>query len=383
MLIGKTYCNATEAGRHYCPSLPITVHPRQDSHHRPHSNPATPLEPILMISRRKTLNLALQGGGALGALTWGVLDRLLEEPRIGIEAISGASAGAMNAAVLASGMAQGGAAAARKALDEFWNAVASASYSIGSSTGMHKALMPNPQRLLLGLTRIFSPYQLNPFDINPLRDIVARVVDFEALRSRGATRLFVGATRVRTGTLRLFQNQELTPDALLASACLPTLHHAIEIDGEPYWDGGYSGNPAVYPLIHQCRSPNILVVMLQPLARLDPPTSAQAIRSRLTEFQFNASFLREMRSIALARQAIDRQWLPLGRLERRFARLNFHLIETDDLLARISVDKALNADIGFLTKLKEEGRTRAANWIDSHLGQVGRRSTVDLTKLFC
>lgn len=336
-----------------------------------------------MLFKRKKLSLALQGGGALGALTWGVLDRLLEEPRIGIEAISGTSAGAMNAAVLASGLAQGGPAAARAALDEFWNAVGSASYSIGSSTGMHKALMPNPQRLLLGLTRIFSPYQLNPFDINPLRDIVARVVDFEALRSRGATRLFVGATRVRTGTLRLFQNHELTPDALLASACLPTLHHAIEIDGEPYWDGGYSGNPAVYPLIYQCRSPSILVVMLQPLARLDPPTSAQAIRSRLTEFQFNSSFLREMRSIALAKQAIDRQWLTLGRLERRFARLNFHLIETDDLLARISVDKALNADSGFLNKLKEEGRTRAEAWIGRHLGQVGRRSTIDLEKLFC
>lgn len=337
----------------------------------------------MMLSRRRTLNLALQGGGALGALTWGVLDRLLEEPRIGIEAISGASAGAMNAAVLASGLAQGGPAAARAALDAFWNAVGSASYSIGSSTGMHRALMPTPQRLLLGLTRIFSPYQLNPFDINPLRDIVARVVDFEALRSRRATRLFVGATRVRTGTLRLFRNQELTPDALLASACLPTLHHAIEIDGEPYWDGGYSGNPAVYPLIHECRSPSILVVMLQPLGRADPPTSAQAIRSRLTEFQFNASFLREMRGIALARQAIDRQWLPLGRLERRLARLDFHLIETDDLLAQLSVDKALNADLGFLNKLKEEGRTRADAWIDRHLAQVGRRSSIDLEKLFC
>ena len=335
-----------------------------------------------MLFKRKKLSLALQGGGALGALTWGVLDRLLEEPRIGIEAISGTSAGAMNAAVLASGLAQGGPAAARAALDEFWDAVGSASYSIGSSTGMHKALMPNPQRLLLGLTRIFSPYQLNPFDINPLRDIVAKVVDFEALRSRGATRLFVGTTRVRTGTLRLFQNHELTPDALLASACLPTLHHAIEIDGEPYWDGGYSGNPAVYPLIYQCRSPNILVVMLQPLARLDPPTSAQAIRSRLTEFQFNSSFLREMRSIALAKQAIDRQWLTLGRLERRFARLNFHLIETDDLLARISVDKALNADSGFLNKLKEEGRTRADTWLMKHFDRIGRESSIDLVQMF-
>jgi NTE family protein len=335
-----------------------------------------------MLVRRKTLNLALQGGGALGALTWGVLDRLLEEPRIRIEAISGTSAGAMNAAVLASGLVLGGREGARKALSEFWNAVGSASYSIGSSTGMHKALLPNPQRMLLGLTRYFSPYQLNPFDINPLRDIVARVVDFEALRSRKATRLFVGATRVRTGTLRLFENRELTLDALLASACLPTVHHAIEIDGEPYWDGGYSGNPAVYPLIYSCKSPSILVVMLQPLARLDAPTSAQEIRNRLTEFQFNSSFLREMRSIALAIQSIEKHWFPSGRMERRFSSLNFHLIETDDLLARMSTDKALNANVGFLTTLKEEGRTRADAWIGKHLDQVGRRSTIDLASLF-
>jgi NTE family protein len=336
----------------------------------------------LKFRRRKVITLALQGGGALGALTWGVLDRLLEEPKLKIEAISGTSAGAINAATLASGYAKGGREGARKSLDDFWNSVGTASFSIGSSTGVHRALLPNPQKLLLGLTRFFSPYQLNPFDINPLRDMVAKVVDFDAVQSRRAIRLFVGATRVRTGTLRLFENRELTSDALLASACLPTLHHAIEIDGEPYWDGGYSGNPAVYPLIYRCKTPSILVVMLQPLTREDPPTSAQAIRSRLTEFQFNSSFLREMRSIALAKQAIDAQWLPIGRLERRFRKLNFHLIETDDLLARMSIEKALNADLAFLLKLKEEGRTRAGAWLENHFDQVGGESSVDLAKLF-
>ncbi|MEK6209749.1 MAG: patatin-like phospholipase family protein [Pseudomonadota bacterium] len=336
----------------------------------------------MKFGQRKVITLALQGGGALGALTWGVLDRLLEEPKLKIEAISGTSAGAINAAALASGYAKGGREGARKSLDDFWNSVGTASYSIGSSTGVHRALLPNPQKLLLGLTRFFSPYQLNPFDINPLRDIVAKVVDFDAVQSRRAIRLFVGATRVRTGTLRLFENRELTSDALLASACLPTLHHTIEIDGEPYWDGGYTGNPAVYPLIYRCKTPSILVVMLQPLTREDPPTSAQAIRSRLTEFQFNSSFLREMRSIALAKQAIDAQWLPIGSLERRFRKLNFHLIETDDLLARMSIEKALNADLGFLLKLKEEGRTRAGAWLEKHFDQVGGRSSIDLAKLF-
>ncbi|HEV8647613.1 MAG TPA: patatin-like phospholipase family protein, partial [Burkholderiales bacterium] len=307
---------------------------------------------------------------------------LLEEPKLKIEAISGTSAGAINAATLASGYVKGGREGARKSLDDFWNSMGTASYSIGSSTGVHRALLPNPQKLLLGLTRFFSPYQLNPFDINPLRDMVAKVVDFDAVQSRRAIRLFVGATRVRTGTLRLFENRELTSDALLASACLPTLHHAIEIDGEPYWDGGYSGNPAVYPLIYRCKTPSILVVMLQPLTREDPPTTAQAIRSRLTEFQFNSSFLREMRSIALAKQAIDAQWLPIGRLERRFRKLNFHLIETDDLLARMSIEKALNADLAFLLKLKEEGRIRAGAWLENHFDQVGGESSVDLAKLF-
>ena len=336
----------------------------------------------MKFRRRKAITLALQGGGALGALTWGVLDRLLEEPKLKIEAISGTSAGAINAAALTSGYVNGGREGARKSLDEFWSSVGTASYSIGSSTGVHGAMLPNPQKLLLGLTRYFSPYQLNPFDINPLRDIVAKVVDFDAVQSRRAIRLFVGATRVRTGTLRLFENRELTSDALLSSACLPTLHHAIEVDGEPYWDGGYSGNPAVYPLIYRCKSPSILVVMLQPLTREDPPTSAQAIRSRLTEFQFNSSFLREMRSIALAKQAIDAQWLPIGSLERRFRKLNFHLIETDDLLARMSIEKTLNADLGFLLKLKEEGRTRAGAWLEKHFDQVGGQSSIDLAKLF-
>ncbi len=336
----------------------------------------------MKFGRRKVITLALQGGGALGALTWGVLDRLLDEPKLKIEAISGTSAGAINAAALASGYVKGGREGARKSLDHFWNSVGAASYSISSSTGVHGALLPNPQKLLLGLTRFFSPYQLNPFDINPLRDIVAKVVDFDAVQSRRAIRVFVGATRVRTGTLRLFENRELTPDSLLASACLPTLNHAIEIDGEPYWDGGYTGNPAVYPLIYRCKTPSILVVMLQPLTREDPPTSAQAIRSRLTEFQFNSSFLREMRSIALAKQAIDAQWLPIGSLERRFRKLNFHLIETDDLLARMSIEKTLNADLGFLLKLKEEGRTRAGAWLEKHFEQVGGQSSIDLAKLF-
>jgi NTE family protein len=288
----------------------------------------------------------------------------------------------MNAAALASGLAKGGSKGARESLSDFWNAVGTASFAIGSSTGVHKALLPNPQKLLLGLSRFFSPYQLNPFDINPLRAIVSRIVDFEALKSPRAIRLFVAATRVRTGTLRLFENEDLTEEALLASACLPTLHHAIEIDGEPYWDGGYTGNPAIYPLLYRCRSPSIVVVMLQPLRRDELPTSVDAIRSRLTEFQFNSSFLREMRNLTLAKREVEKQWLPLGRLGRRLKRLNFHVVEAEDLISKMRVEKTLNADLGFLLKLKEEGRARAHAWLDRHFDQIGRRSSIDLAAVF-
>ena len=329
--------------------------------------------------RSKTVNLALQGGGALGALTWGMLDRLLEEPRISIEAISATSAGAMNAAVLASGFANGGPTGARASLSEFWHAVGSSGYSLPSGNA---ALAAGPARMLAGLTRMFSPYQLNPFDINPLRNIVARLVDFPAFRSRKAIRLFIAATRVRTGALRLFENRELSEDALLASACLPTLHHAIEIDGDAYWDGGYSGNPALYPLVYQCRTPSILVMLLQPLERADVPTSAEDIRSRLAEFQFNASFLREMRGLALARAEVESQGIVVGRLARRLRSLDFHVLEAAGLIARLRVEKTLNVDLGFLLGLRDEGRAQAEAWLLKHYDRIGRESSIDLGRMF-
>ena len=324
-----------------------------------------------MLRQRKTLNLALQGGGALGALTWGVLDRLLEEPRLRFEAISGTSAGAMNAAALASGWAKGGRSGARDTLSSFWEAVGSANYRVSAGSGASAQFM-------LDLARLFSPYQLNPFDINPLRKIISEHIDFEALRSRRAIRLFIAATRLSTGTLKLFENAELSTEALLASACLPTLSQAIEIDGESYWDGAYSGNPAIYPLLYQCRASDIMVVRLQPMHREELPTSADAIRARMVDFQFNAAFLREMRSVALAKQELEKEWLPLGKLGRRLKRLNFHLIEADDLIGKMRVEKSLNADLEFLLKLKEEGRTRADAWLEQSAGHLGQRSSIDL-----
>ena len=220
------------------------------------------------------LSLALQGGGAHGAYTWGVLDRLLEDDWR-LDGISGTSAGAMNAVALADGWVRGGAEGARESLAGFWEAVADSTpfeldllhslNGLGGLGGGADGSLPAPVNLMLGLTRLFSPYQLNPFDLNPLRDVVEKRFDFERIRSQCRLRLFIAATQVRTGKVRLFHTHEISADALLASACLPTLHHAVEIDGEAYWDGGFTANPAVYPLIYDCTTPDILLVLLNPL----------------------------------------------------------------------------------------------------------------------
>ena len=251
---------------------------------------------------------------------------------------------------------QVGSRAAGRVLTSFWQAIGACNYRIGSGSSASTQLM-------LDLSRLFSPYQLNPFDINPLRKIISEVIDFDALRSRRSIRLFIAATRLSTGTLKLFKNAELSIDALLASACLPTFSQAIEIDGESYWDGAYSGNPAIYPLLYQCRAPDILVVRLQPMQRESLPTSADAIRARVVDFQFNAAFLREMRSLAIAKREIDKEWLPLGKLAKKVKQLNFHLIEADDMIGKMRIEKSFNADLAFLLKLKEEGRQRADAWL--------------------
>ena len=264
-----------------------------------------------------------------------------------------------------------GSRAAGRVLTSFWQAIGACNYRIGSGSSASTQLM-------LDLSRLFSPYQLNPFDINPLRKIISEVIDFDALRSRRSIRLFIAATRLSTGTLKLFENAELSIDALLASACLPTFSQAIEIDGESYWDGAYSGNPAIYPLLYQCRAPDILVVRLQPMQRESLPTSADAIRARVVDFQFNAAFLREMRSLAIAKREIDKEWLPLGKLAEKVKQLNFHLIEADDMIGKMRIEKSFNADLAFLLKLKEEGRQRADAWLEQNAGLLGRRSSIDL-----
>jgi NTE family protein len=328
------------------------------------------------------VDFALQGGGAHGAFAWGVLDRLLEEPWLRIDGISGTSAGAMNAAVLADGYAEGGAEGARKALETFWRKV--------SEAARFSPLRRGPLDLLLGrwtldfapafiamdlMTRVFSPYDLNPGGANPLRDILGDSVHFDRL-TRGPIKLFVTATNVRTGQGRVFRNSEITPDVLLASACLPTMFHAVEIDGDGYWDGGYSGNPTITPLVRECTSKDTILIQINPVERTGTPRAARDILNRLNEVSFNAVLLKELRMIALLRQVAD----PGSGEGAQWAAMRIHRVASD-LMVDLGYSSKLNAEWQFLTMLREEGRRAAESFLATNAKDLGHRSTLDIDKL--
>ncbi len=331
------------------------------------------------------INLALQGGGAHGAFTWGVLDALLEDGRLRFDGVSGTSAGAMNAVMLAQGLMAGGREGARTALREFWSAVAaSMPFEVARPTADGKDMRLAPaMQLMLQWTHYFSPEQLNPFDLNPLRKILSSQVDFERLRTQSPVKLFVAATSVNTGKLRLFRAGELTPDAVLASACLPTMHRGVVIDGETYWDGGYAANPAVFPLFHECRARDIMLVMLAPLKHSATPQSAVDIKSRMMELAFNATFLREMRMFAHLRERAARSsWWQRGELDRRLAGTHFHVIEASEVLGALSAESKAAANMRFFEMLFALGREHGSAWLSVHHADVGQRSSVDLEALF-
>ncbi len=339
--------------------------------------------------QKKTVTLALQGGGSHGAFTWGVLDRLLEDERIDIEGISGASAGAMNAVVLAHGLMVGGRDGGRQALKDFWESIASHApfsampESLNAQADLAaQSELPVAYKSMLSMLRFFSPYQLNPFDINPLRDILVRQVDFERLRIACRTRLFIAATQVSTGTLRLFRTRQLTIDVLLASACLPLLHRAVEIDGEAYWDGGLTANPPLFPLVHKCAARDIMVVLLHPNPRTEVPMSADDIWHRLAEMGFSSTFFTELQGLMLAQREAKRGWMAFGRLERRLRHLNMHVVESQELMSQLGRHSKLNAQPAFIHGLHEEGRMRAELWLERNFRQLGVRSSFQLGRLF-
>ena len=336
-----------------------------------------------MSTQRKTLNLALQGGGAHGAFTWGVLDRLLEEDWLDIEGISGTSAGAMNAAVLADGWMRGGRDGARERLEAFWRGISeAATFNPIQRTPLDRLLYGWNMDLsptyhgFMALSRIFSPYQSNPMNINPLRDILEEMIDFDSLSRCIALKLFISATNVHSGKVRIFQCGELTPDVLLASACQPDLFQAVEIDGESYWDGGFVGNPAIFPLIYNCRSPDVAVVQINPFHRPETPTTAHEIRNRINEITFNASLLKEIRAINFVRRLIDREGLD----SKRYKRLNMHLIEAEEHMKDLGASSKLNAEWDFLVHLREIGRQTAAGWLKRFGKRIGVESTMDFER---
>jgi NTE family protein len=329
-------------------------------------------EPILV-------DLALQGGGSHGAFTWGVLDRLLEEPWLRIDGISGTSAGAMNAAVLAYGFADGGNDGARAALEGFWRRVAMA--------GRFSPFRRGPLDMLLGrwsldtspayiavdmMSRLLSPYYLNPAGWNPLRDILADSIDFSYL-SRSPIKLFITATNAATGRARVFRNPDLTPEVLIASACLPTMFRAVEIDGEAYWDGGYSGNPTMTPLVRECTSEDTIIVPINPIERNGTPRAASEILNRLNEVAFNAVLIKELRMIALLRRVAD----PGHEEGERWARMRVHAVN-NEIMKQLDASSKLIAEWDFFCLLRDKGRNSAQAFLDRHAENLGCRSTLDI-----
>ena len=338
---------------------------------------APPTRDIVLV------DLGLQGGGAHGAFTWGVLDRLLEVPWLRFDGISGTSAGAMNAVVMADGYAAGGPEGARAALEKFWKRV--------SDGALLSPLRRGPLEILTGLwtldyspvylamdlaSRVFSPYDLGAASsVNPLRAILEESIDFARVAS-APMRLFVTATNVRTGRGRVFRNADLTPDVLLASACLPTMFKAVEIDGEAYWDGGYSGNPTMAPLVRECVSEDTILIQINPVERPGTPKTAREIHNRLNEIAFNSTLIKELRAAALLRQVAD----PGHSEGKIWAKMRIHRIASEEMTQLSSSSKVL-AEWEFFCRLRDKGRRAAEAFLDAHGTDLGVRSTLDLDEI--
>ncbi|WP_136254304.1 patatin-like phospholipase family protein [Onishia niordana] len=337
------------------------------------------------MTERKRIDLALQGGGSHGALTWGVLDRLLEDDRLEIDAISGTSAGAMNAVILADGLYKGGRDGAREALRAFWHSVSEmARFSPLQRTFWDRlmgddSLDHSPGYLFFeSLTRLVTPVQLNPLGINPLRDLIEKRIDFDCVNACDKVKVFVTATNVRTGRATIFRQPALTVDTLMASACLPNLYPAVEIDGEAYWDGGYSGNPALYPLVDDRGCSDLVVVQVNPLVRRQLPDSAREILNRINEITFNSSLIKELRSIQLLQRLIEAEDLEL----ERFRAMRLHLIHAEHDIEELSASSKMNAEWSFVSRLHEQGRRWADRWLADHFEAIGQHSTFDLDAVF-
>jgi len=341
-----------------------------------------------MLIRAKPIALALQGGGAHGAFAWGLLDRLLEDGRLAPKVFTGASAGAMNAVVAADGLLAGGRKGARESLAAFWMAMADASGAFGAIPSVWESLMKN-----LGINpsagfaafdaalRAASPYDLNPLNLHPLRDIIAQHVDFDRLTRQRRLRVHISATDVRTGRARVFDTHELTPDVLIASACLPALFQAVEIDGAPYWDGGYSANPPLMPLLRPGSPADVVLAPLNPQRCEETPRTADDILRRVTEISFNAPYLAELKTLAVAKRLARGGPIATGLLGR-VRRLRLHPIPSDAGLAGLTNFSKHKTDRASLEDLRDRGRETASLWLRSTFARIGKRASLDVEAEF-
>ena len=338
-----------------------------------------------MAQKPKPINLALQGGGAHGAFTWGVLDRILEDGRLEIAGVSGTSAGAMNAVAIADGFTRDGPKGARAALEHFWRSM--------SDGAKHSPLKRTPIDMLMGkwglennpmyqamdtLSRVVSPYQFNPMNINPLRDLVEKSIDFSMVRKCTAFKLFISATNVETGKVKVFLREELTADMVMASASLPHLYQAVEIDGVPYWDGGYMGNPSLFPFYGQTGTDDIVVIQINPVERKGTPKTPLEILNRMNEINFNSSLLKELRAIDFVDRLIRQ-----GKLSADdYRQVRVHIIENQAKLNPMGASSKMNVEWAFLVMLRDLGRGTATRWLEENFNAIGERSTVNLREMF-
>lgn len=335
-----------------------------------------------MRKKQKKINLALQGGGSHGAFAWGVIDALLEDGRLDFDGVSGTSAGAMNAVALAAGFVENGPDGAREKLFDFWKAV--------GERGRFSPIQRTPVDMLFGnynfeyspsyraadlFSRIFSPYDTNPLDINPLREVVEEIIDFDSVRRCNRFKVFITATNVWSGKGEVFSGDQVTLDTVMASACLPTFYKAVEIDGVPYWDGGFGGNPALYPFFYETQTEDCLLVQINPIERKETPKSAQEIQDRMNEITFNAGLLREFRAIEFVRRLSEQ-----GRLkDTDYSVIRMHRIAGDDALIDLSAASKLNAEWSFLEDLRDLGRAAALDFLEVHFDAIGKNATLDLS----
>lgn len=337
-------------------------------------DPSQPRPELARPPRRpgvKHLSVALQGGGSHGAFTWGVMDRLMSDRRIYIDGISGTSAGAINGVVFADGFLKRQRQGAIDALAQFWREI--------SEKGFRSAIDPAMLSVMMDfITRLYSPYELNPLNLNPLRDVLVDMVDFDGLRARPDVKLFVTASNVRTCKPRVFRTPEMRVDMLLASACLPLLFQAVEVDGEYYWDGGFLGNPAIYPLIHECYSNDVVIIQINPMNRADVPTTSREILNRMNEMSFNSSLVREMRGVATISRLVEQ-----GALQKTgYEAVRFHMIGAEMDMARLGALSKFNTHWPFLKDLHDLGFETADKWLSDNFDRLGVENTMDVFETF-